>query len=176
MSDRPWTDQIVGARMTVDQEFSSQVEASQFTNQQWSLIMTATEFEVEHADDPDRARIVANTDQVEQIIPELENMPTGGMGGMGGPAQQSRSSGGGGGVFDSIKSALGLGGGGDGGDDDHAEKLRAAERLTQEYADELQDHLETNGRWESVREAAADDPSGEWSDEAAETDADDAGN
>ena len=152
MSDSPWTDRIVGARMTVDQEFSSRIADSQFSNQQWSLIMTATEFEIEHPDDPDRARLVADTEQVEQIIPELENVPSGGMGAMGGQApgeQQGSSSGG---VFDSIMGALGLG---DGDGDDHAEKLRAAERLTQEYADELQSHLESQGRWQSVREVAA---------------------
>lgn len=148
MSERSWTDRIVGARMTVDQEFASRIANSQFSNQQWSLIMTATEFEIEHPDDPDRARIVANTEQVEGIIPELDNVPSG-MGAMGGPAQQERSSGGG--IFDSIKEKLGLGGD----DTSHAEKREAAERLTQEYADELQSHLESDGRWESVREAAA---------------------
>ncbi|MDQ2051307.1 DUF5799 family protein [Natronolimnohabitans sp. A-GB9] len=163
MSERPWTDRIVGARMAVDQEFTSRVESSQFSSQQWSLIMTATEFEIEHPEDPDRARIVADTDQVEQIIPELENMPTGGMGGMGGPGQgqgqgRSDSSSSGGGVLDSIKGALGLGGGD--GDDDHAEKLQAAEQLTQEYADELQSHLESEGRWEPVRQAAAAEDDG----------------
>ena len=152
MSDSSWTDRIVGARMTVDQEFSSRIADSRFSNQQWSLIMTATEFEIEEPGDPDRARIVANTEQVEQIIPELENVPSGGMGAMGGPGQggQDRSSGG---VLDSIKGALGLGDDGD----DHAEKQRAAEKLTQEYADELQSHLEAEGRWQSVRRVAAGD-------------------
>jgi len=32
-----------------------------------------------------------------------------------------------------------------------ADELAAAERLVQEYADELQAHLEDNGRWEQVR-------------------------
>ncbi|MFC4543325.1 DUF5799 family protein [Halosolutus amylolyticus] len=153
MSDTQWTDRIVGARMTVDQEFSSRIQGSQFSSQQWSLIMTATEFEIEHPDDPDRARIVANTEKVEQVIPELDNIQAG-MGAMGGQAGSSgsRSSGG---VLDSIKGALGLDGGDDGGS--HEEQRRAAEQLTQEYADELQSHLETNGRWESVRRTAAED-------------------
>ncbi|WP_339102827.1 DUF5799 family protein [Haloterrigena salinisoli] len=156
MSDSPWTDRIVGARMTVDQQFSSRIADSQFSNQQWSLIMTATEFEIEDPDDPDSARLVADTEQVEQVIPELENVPSGGMGAMGGPGpgagnQDGSSSGG---VFDSIMGALGLG---DDGGDDHAEKRRAAERLAQEYAEELQSHLESEGRWQSVRKAAADE-------------------
>ena len=151
MSDSPWTDRIVGARMTVDQEFTSRIVESQFSSQQWSLIMTATEFEIEHPDDPDRARIVANTEKVEQIIPELENVGTGM--GMGGQPQGQQAGSSSGGVLGSIKGALGLGGG-DGGDS-HAEQERAAEQLTQEYADELQSHLESNGRWDSVRQAAA---------------------
>ncbi|WP_265108182.1 DUF5799 family protein [Halosolutus halophilus] len=154
MSDTQWTDRIVGARMTVDQEFTSRIQGSQFSSQQWSLIMTATEFEIEHPDDPDRARIVANTEKVEQVIPELDNIQSGMgvMGGQpGGAGSRSRSSGG---VLDSIKGALGLGGGDDGGS--HEDQRRAAEQLTQEYADELQSHLEANGRWESVRRTATD--------------------
>ncbi len=153
MSDSPWTDRIVGARMTVDQEFTSRIVESQFSSQQWSLIMTATEFEIEHPDDPDRARIVANTEKVEQIIPELENVGTGM--GMGGQPQGQQGGSSSGGVLGSIKGALGLGGGDDG--DSHAEQERAAEQLTQEYADKLQSHLESNGRWDSVRQAAATD-------------------
>ena len=154
MSDTSWTDRIVGERMTVDQEFSQRVQDSRFSSQQWSLIMTATEFEIEGADDPDRARIVANTEKVDQIIPELENVDQqmGAMGGQGGGGGGASSSAGG--VVDSILGALGLGG--DGGDD-REEKLRAAEQLTQEYAEELQSQLESKGRWESVRQAAAGD-------------------
>ncbi|ELY93374.1 hypothetical protein C483_05393 [Natrialba hulunbeirensis JCM 10989] len=155
MSKSSWTDQIVGERMTVDQEFSSRVASSQFSNQQWSLIMTATEFEIEDADEPEQAKLVADTSKLEQIIPELENVDAGmgAMGGAGGAggAGGSSGSGGSGGLVDSIKGALGMGGGGN----DHEEKREAAEQLTQEYADELQTHLESSGRWESVREAAA---------------------
>ncbi|MEY7852076.1 DUF5799 family protein [Natrarchaeobius sp. A-rgal3] len=147
MSESSWTDRIVGERMTVDQEFSARIQGSEFSNQQWSLIMTATEFEIEHPGDPDRARIVANTDKVDQIIPELENVESR-MGAAGAGGSGSGSSGG---FIDSIKGSLGLGGG-----NDHAEQLEAAERLTQEYADELQSHLESKGRWDSVRESVAD--------------------
>jgi hypothetical protein len=150
MSDTSWTDRIVGERMTVDQEFSTRVQDSRFSSQQWSLVMTATEFEIEHADDPDRARIVANTEKVDQIIPELENVDQqmGAMGGQGGGGTSSSS----GGLMDSILGALGLGDGGN----DHDEQREAAEQLTQEYADQLQSQLESKGRWESVRQAAAE--------------------
>ncbi|MWV38301.1 MULTISPECIES: DUF5799 family protein [Natrialba] len=148
MSESSWTDRIVGERMTVDQEFSSRIQGSEFSNQQWSLIMTATEFEIEHPGDPERAQIVANTDNVDQIIPELENVDARmGAAGAGGSGSGSSS-----GLIDSIKGSLGLGGGGD----DHADQLAAAERLTQEYAEELQSHLEAKGRWDSVRESVVD--------------------
>ena len=153
MSDTPWTDRIVGERMAVDQAFSERVQQSQFSNQQWSLIMTATAFEIEHPGDPDRAQIVANTDDLDGIIPELENVQTG-MGAMGGPgATQGKSDASSGGLFDSIMGALGLD---DDESDDYREQRDAAERLTQAYADELQSHLESKGRWETVRDSAAD--------------------
>ena len=152
MSDTPWTDRIVGERMAVDQTFAERIQQSRFSNQQWSLIMTATEFEIEHPADPDRARIVANTDDLEGIIPELENVQTG-MGAMGPGAGGSQPDSSGGGLIDSVMGALGMG---DDGGSDHQEQREAAERLTQAYADELQSHLESKGRWESVRQTAAD--------------------
>lgn len=143
MSD--WTDAIVGERMAVDREFNDRVQNSRFSSQEWGLIMTATEFEIEHSDDPERARIVANTEKLPGIMPELENIQRQ-MSTMGGAPSESSSSGSGG-LLGGIKRALGLGGG-EGADD---ERLAAAERLTQEYADALQSHLESNGRWEKVR-------------------------
>ncbi|MFC7129484.1 DUF5799 family protein [Haloferax chudinovii] len=139
-----WTDSIVGDRMTVDREFNEQVMNSRFNSQEWGLIMTATEFEIENADDPEAARIVADTEKVPQIIPELDNIRSQ-MGGMGGGGDDSPS---GGGIVDSIKGALGMGGGGKKGEQ---EKLEDAERLTQAYADALQDHLEKKGKWNQVR-------------------------
>jgi hypothetical protein len=142
-----WTDAIVGDRMTVDREFNERVAASEFTSQEWGLIMTATEFEIEHADDPDRARIVADTSKLPQMMPELERVRSqvSSMGGGGGGGSAPSSSGGG--LFDSVKSALGLGGGAS------DARLEAAEALVQEYADELQSHLESKNKFEQVRVA-----------------------
>ncbi len=147
-----WTDAIVGHRMTVDQQFTDRVQASQFSNAEWNLIMTATEFEIEEADDPEAARIVANTDNVEAIIPELESIrsQTAAMGGR--PATSNDSSTGG--LLGSLKSALGLGGGDDEGVD--TQKLDAAERLTQAYADALQSHLVETNSFEQARVAFLD--------------------
>jgi hypothetical protein len=128
--------------MAVDKEFGERVRESEFTSQEWGLVMAAVEFEIEGADDPETARVVADTSQVPQIMPELDNVRSQ-MGAMGGaPGGGS----GGGGVVDSIKGALGLGGG-DGADD---ERLAAAERLAQEYADELQERLEDRGKWTKI--------------------------
>jgi len=146
-----WTDAIVGERMTVDNQFTERVAASRFSSQEWGLIMTATEFEIENADDPEDARVVADTSSLPAIMPELENLRSQ-MAGMGGAPGSAEGGDSGGGLVDSIKGALGLGGGGgSGGASD--EELDAAERLVQEYADELQAHLEEVGKWEQVRVA-----------------------
>lgn len=143
-----WTDAIVSERMAVDREFSQRVQQSQFSNQEWSLVMTATEFEIEHADDPERARIVADTSKLPQIMPEMDNISKQ-MGAMAGGGDPSASSKDGvfGGILSDIKDVI-TGGGGGGGQD--KEKLAAAEQLAQEYADELQTHLERKGRFEQV--------------------------
>jgi len=146
-----WQDLVVGDRMSVDQQFNERLQQSEFNSQEWGLIMTATEFEIETPEDPERARIVANTEKLPSIMPELENLQNA-MGGMGGaPGGDQRGGKSGGGLFGSIKDALGLDGDG-GGDDD---RIEAAERLTQEYAEALQQHLEETGKWETVRERAA---------------------
>ncbi|USZ68291.1 DUF5799 family protein [Halorussus salilacus] len=148
MSDRGWQDTIVGDRMAVDQEFAQRVAESEFSSQEWGLIMTAVELEIENPDDAERARVVADTSKVEQVMPELENIRSQ-MGAMGGAGGQRA---GGNGIFDSVKGMLGLGGGGGGAD---PSQLQAANRLAQEYADELQERLESQGKWSRVRETAA---------------------
>jgi hypothetical protein len=151
MTERGWQDLVVGDRMAVDQEFAQRVADSQFTRQEWGLIMTAVEFEIENPGDADRAQVVAETSKVEQVIPELENVRNqmNAMGGAGGGGQT-----GGGGIFDSVKDALGLGGGG-GGNGVDQDRLDAATRLADEYAGELQQRLESQGKWAQVREAAS---------------------
>jgi|AntDeeMetagen285_2_1112576.scaffolds.fasta_scaffold17029_1 hypothetical protein len=149
MSDREWSDRIAGDRIAVDQEFTSTVENSQFSRQQWGLIMTAVEFEVDGSADGED-QLVANTDNLPHIMPELDNVG-GGMGGMGAMGDESSDgSGGGGGVFGSVKRALGMS---DDGDTDQ-ERIDAAERLTQRYADELQQRLEDRNKWDDIRASA----------------------
>ncbi|WP_336359335.1 DUF5799 family protein [Haladaptatus sp. ZSTT2] len=145
MSERPWTDRIVGARMTVDNLFTDRIAESQLTRQEWGLIMMAVDLEIEHPDDPERARLVANTEKVPEIVPELDNIR---QQMQGGPSKQKQS----GGMMDSVKNALGLGSSDPAVDE---EEIRAAERLANEYAETLQRHLEENGRWEEIRRVAA---------------------
>jgi len=142
MSDSEWSDRIVGERMQTDREFAEKVAASNFSRQQWGLIMTAVEFEIENPDDPESARLVANTSKVESVVPELERVEqaTGMAAGGGRPDDDS------GGILDGVKDALGLGG--DDGID--REQLAAAEEMAQMYAGDLQEKLESKGKWEEV--------------------------
>ncbi|PSQ25332.1 hypothetical protein BRD03_13945 [Halobacteriales archaeon QS_9_68_17] len=151
MTDSEWTDRIVGDRMTVDQEFSQHVRDSRFSNQEWGMIMTAVELEIENPSDPEAARIVADTSKIGQVLPAIEESRSkmGQMGGAGGGGGTGGSSGGG--LLGGIKDALGLGGGDGGGND---ERERAAASLAQDYADELQAHLEQRGKWDEIRSVA----------------------
>ncbi|MDL0134378.1 DUF5799 family protein [Halobacterium salinarum] len=142
-----WQDLVVGARMSVDQQFADRVQASGLSRPQWGLVMTAVEFEFEDADDPDAARIVADTSSLEHVLPEMDNVDEQ-MGAMGAGGGSS----GGSGVVGGIKDALGIGGGGD---DDHEELAEESRELAQAYADELQAFLEDEGRFEEIRRAAA---------------------
>jgi hypothetical protein len=144
-----WRDKLAGARMRVDQEFNQQVLDSQFSNQEWGLIMTAIEFDIDDPDTPEQAEMTANTDNLEQIMPELENLPQG-MARPGGGGD-----GGGGGVIDSLKSILGFDATDTNGKGVDEDELAAATELVEEYATELQIHLKEQGRWAEVCEAAA---------------------
>jgi len=147
MSD-DWTGRIAGERMTVDKRFTDRVEASDFSNQQWGLVMTAVEFDIEGADDPETAQLVADTSKLQSIMPELDKVGQGApMGGQPGGSPGGDDAGGG--FLAGVKSALGLAG------DDEDDRTAEAEQLAQAYADELQDELESNGRWERVCEQAS---------------------
>ena len=148
--DKAWTDKLAGARMQVDQQFNDRVLNSQFSNQQWGLIMTAVEFEIEDPEDPEQARLIANTEKIDQILPELDKVDQG-MGGMAGGGGSDSSDGG---LLDSLGNLLpGGGGGGSSGVDE--KRKQAAVALTDEYASELQQYLEKQGRWTAICASAA---------------------
>lgn len=152
-----WTDRIVGARMATDREFEDRLRQSEFERQEWGLIMTAVEFDIEHPEDPERARLVGDTENLPAIIPELERINKDKR--MGGAAGGRDS--GDGGVLGSIKSALGMSGTDDRFDES---KVEAAEALVAEYTDMLQARLESNDRWEEIRRIAAEGNADEESD------------
>ena len=147
--DRPWTDRIVGARMQVDREFGDRIGASRFTRQEWSLIMTAVEFEIREPHDPEAAELVARTEGLDHVLPELETVREQFAGG--GPGTGRGGAGGGSGLLDGVKRALGM----DASDEDRAAERQAAETLTGEYARALQAHLEDGDRWVEICEQAA---------------------
>jgi hypothetical protein len=145
-----WTDRIVGDRMTVDQAFNDRVQQSQFSNQEWGMIMTAVEFAIENVDSDEDARLVADTENVPAIIPELDKMEQRMAGGPGSGPSKS------GGFLGSVKDALGLGSDSKNGEQKpDQDRVQAAEQLAQAYAEELQAHLEDRGKWDDVRAAAA---------------------
>lgn len=147
MSDDTLSDRIAAARMRVDQEFEDRIAASSLSRQQWSLVMTAVEFRVEDGDDPEAARLVADTSKLPSVMEQVEN--AGERGPMGGPAPGDGGGGGsGGGIFSTVADALGFGGDSDGAD---SALEGEAEQLAQEYADQLQAHLQKRGRWDAIR-------------------------
>ncbi len=141
--DNRWTDYLAGARMQVDQEFSKRVRASEFTNQQWGLIMTAVEFEIHDPADPERAELVANTDNVEAIMPELDAIERRSLG----PGGADDS---GGSLFDRIRGYFSSDSEGD------DQQYEQAVALVDEYTTQLQERLREEGRWQELCTAAAE--------------------
>lgn len=143
MSD-DWRDRIVGARMAVDDEYASTIDESEFTRQEWGMIMTAVEFRIEDPGDEAAARLVADTSALPEVLPELERVREAQPMGAGGRDSDP-------GFLGTVRDALGIGGGDDTPD---AERVQAAERLADGYARALQTHLEERGRWTEIRRAA----------------------
>lgn len=145
-----WTQSLAGARMQVDQQFQPRVDESDFTSQEWGLIMTAVEFEIDAAGDPENAELYANTDKLPDIIPELQQIQRE-MGGSPTPVSEGSE----GGFLGRLRSMVdGLTS--DGSSRSDTERLSEAESLVQAYASDLQDYLETQGRWDDIRQAATE--------------------
>jgi len=135
-----WRDVIAGDRLAVDQEFEGRVRQAGLSPQEWGLVMTAVEFRVENPENPGEADLVADTSRLDSVLPQMRKVREE----MGGPGSRDES---GGGLLDGVRRALGLGG-----DDETRE---TAERLAAEYAERLQDRLESEGRWDDVCALAA---------------------
>ena len=144
MSDE-WTDRLAGARMQVDKRFSDRVDDSRFTNQEWGLIMTAVEFDIREPADPETAELVAETDQIEDIVPELGRIQEQ-MGGSPTPVDSGPS---GGMIIGRLRRYIdGLRTNSRGGNE--KQKLSDATELVDEYAVELQLYLEEEGMWADI--------------------------
>ena len=167
MTETTWRDRLAGHRMQVDEQFAPQVRESPLTNGEWSLVMTAVEFDVRG--EGDGARLVADTSALEDVVPEFDTMRQRGVGATSSRPESVE------GALDSAKDSLGIDSfddildlgplserlgvdlagalGLDAGTDDD-ETVEAARRLADAYARELQAHLEAQGQWASIREAA----------------------
>jgi len=143
-----WADHLAGARMRVDQQFEQRVVDSQFTSQEWGLIMTAVEFDIADPADPERARMVAVTEDLEAVVPALEDIQ-GEMGASMGPRGDT-----GGGILDRLRGYVDSLTSGDDGMDE--QQLDAARVLADDYAELLQGHLEDQGRWADICAMAAE--------------------
>ena len=145
-----WTDQLAGARMQVDQRFQETLEASSFTSQEWGLVMTAIDWDIENPEQPDEAELVADTSQLSEIIPELENIQTQ-MGGAQRPVEDGPDTSG---FLGRIKRYIhDLQSGSSG--QSSTKRLNDAKELVDGYTLELQNYLEERERWEELCELAA---------------------
>jgi hypothetical protein len=145
-----WTDQLAGARMQVDQRFQDTLEASSFTNQEWGLVMTAIDWDIENPDTPEEAKLVADTDKLSEIIPELENIQSQ-MGGAQRPVEDGPDTSG---FLGRIKRYLhDLTSNTSG--QSSKKRYNDAVELVEGYTVELQTFLEERGRWQEICAAAA---------------------
>ena len=147
-----WTDQLAGARMQVDQRFQDTLEASSFTNQEWGLVMTAINWDIENPEDPDEATLVADTDQLSDIIPELENIQRQ-MGGSQQPVEDGPDASGFLGRIKRYVHDLTS----DGSSQSNQKRYNDAVELVEGYTLELQNYLEERGRWEELCDVAVNE-------------------
>jgi len=140
MTDGSWTERIAAERMQTDQEFADRVAASPLSSQQWGLVMTAVEFDIDGPEDPETAELVVDASKLTSVMDEIRRI---GDRQPGAAATSDR----GGGLLDSVKNAFGVG-------ETDDELRETAEDLAEEYAAALQTRLEDRGRWTEVCELA----------------------
>ena len=149
-----WTDQLAGARMQVDQRYQETLDGSSFSNQEWGLVMTAIDWDIENPENPEEAELVPDTHKLSDIIPELENIQQQ-MGGASQPVEEGPDTSGFLGrikqyVHDLTSDASG---------ESSQKRYNDAVELVEGYTMELQSYLEERGRWEDICAAAASEQS-----------------
>ena len=137
-----WNDIIGGDRLAVDQEFEQRVRSAGLSSQEWGLVMTAVEFQIEGAEDPETARLVADTSKLGSVLPAMRRSRE-----QAGGVPDADDEGSEEGLLGSVRRALGLGG---------DERRETAEELAEEYAERLQERLQERGRWRTVCSMAAE--------------------
>lgn len=142
MTDGTWTGRIAAERMQTDQEFADRVAASPLSGQQWALVMTAVDFDIDGPEDPETAELTVDARKLPSVMDEIRRIGDRQPGALTSTAADS-----GGGLLDSVKRAFGLAGT----DDDLRE---TAEDLASEYASALQTRLEERDRWAEICELA----------------------
>lgn len=136
-----WENMIIADRMAVDQAFQEQVTASAFSNQAWSLVMTAVDFQIVNPEQPEEAYITVDSAQIDSVLPAMEEAEKA-LGGS--PKKQSFTDK----IANELRGYLGKNRG-------DAERRAEAEQLATAYANELHARLERVGKWEAVCERAA---------------------
>jgi hypothetical protein len=150
-----WTDKLARARIQVDKEFYESIERSQFTEQEWGLIMRATEWRVANPESPEHAKLVAETDKVAEILPQLSRIRQDVQTAAAGPEaarQRTLAEGFSGwinGFVEMLSRAVTS--------NSRDSRVEDAEALAAEYAERVQDYLERRGKWNEVRKAAAEE-------------------
>lgn len=139
-----WESQIAGERMAVDGEFSDRIGASSLSSQQWDLVMTAVQFDIENPGTPADATLVADTSRLDMVMEDVQRVGNRSpVGSDDAPRQRSDS------FLGGVLSTLGIG-------DSTGDDLRdEAAELAERYAQRLQAKLVENGRWSTICERVA---------------------
>lgn len=139
-----WTDAIISERIAVDEEFEMNVADSEFTKQEWNIMMSMLELKITNVDDPENAQVSANVEKLPEILKNLESVETR-------PSQPAANTGEPKGIGGKLRAKLfGIKVGDvisfDRGDDGIDEKrLQTAEQLVNDYLSALQTQLEMTG-------------------------------
>jgi len=133
-----WYSRAAHERVQVDQTFNARLRDKPVTAHQWGLLMTAIEFDIVNPEEPERARIVPDVSKVDSVLEQVKEAEDA----SNAPAPDSP------GVVERVKRTLGL-------SDPEDPYKRAARSLASQYATELQEELEEQGRWEESCQRAA---------------------
>lgn len=67
---------LIGHRMNADKVFASRVAESRFSRAEWDLIMSIVEFEIDDPSDPETAKLLPVTDDLDDALAATDEIPT----------------------------------------------------------------------------------------------------